>query len=193
MTNFGKLLLVLIIVVALGGTVYFLNRTPATEIPVVEDNIAFEGDNVTITDDSISITPDSTTDSADVLKNKPIAPTTKPIANVSVLGNKNDLVSFSIPVGSAVSGIQTATGVVSGGYFFEGNIIVRILDGSKVVLRSTYGTATMDWMNTGPVSFTTNLDFTGITTGPSYIEIHNDNPSGLPQYDKSILIPVVIQ
>ena len=94
MTNFGKLLLMIVVVVALGGTVYFLNRTPVIEIPAVEDNIAFEGDNVTITDDSISITPDSATDSADILKNKPIAPITKPVANVNILGNKNDLVSF---------------------------------------------------------------------------------------------------
>ena len=193
MTNFGKLLLVLIIVVALGGTVYFLNRTPVTEIPVVEDNIAFEGDNITITDDSISITPDFSTDSADVLKNKPIAPTTKPIANVSVLGNKNDLVSFSIPVGSIVTGVVQANGSVRGGYFFEGNIIVRILDSSKSVLRTTYGTATSAWMTIDPVTFNTTIDFTGLVAGPGYIELHNDNASGLPENDKSILIPVVIQ
>jgi len=193
MTNFGKLLLTVVIVIALSGTVYFLNKTPATEIPVVEDNIAVEGDNIIIIDDSINITPTSATDSADVFKNKPVEPTTKPIVNLNVLGNKNDLVSFSIPVGSVVSGAQTATGIVTGGYFFEGNIIVRILNGSKAVLRTTYGTATTAWMTAGPVSFTTNLDFTGLTTGPSYIEIHNDNASGLPENDKSILIPIIIQ
>jgi len=193
MTNFGKLLLALVVVVLLGGAIYFLNKTPATEIPVVEDNVAVEGDNITITNDSINITPDSATDSVDVLKNKPIAPTVKPVANVNVLGNKSDLVSFSIPVGSTVSGTQIATGTVQGGYFFEGNIIVRILDGSKTVLRNTYGTATTSWMTAGPVSFTTNLDFTGLTTGPGYIELYNDNTSGLPENDKFILIPVVIQ
>jgi len=175
MTNFGKLLLIAVIVVALGGTVFLLNK----KAPVANDvSIPSTEDSITITGGSVNITPS-------------VSP--KDVANVNIFGNKNDLVSFSIPVGSTVSGTQTATGTVTGGYFFEGNIIIRILDGSKNILRTTHGTATTDWMTSGPVSFTTNLDFTGITTGPGYIEIHNDNASGLPANDKSILVPIVIQ
>jgi len=53
--------------------------------------------------------------------------------------------------------------------------------------------ATTEWMTSGPVDFEGNLDFTGLPKGLAYVEIHNDNASGEPQYDKSILIPVIIQ
>lgn len=105
--------------------------------------------------------------------------------------NKSDLVSFSIPMLSQVSGIKEITGTIKGGYFFEGNIILNILDANKKLLRSGHGTATTDWMTSGPVDFKGTLDFTNLS-GPAYVEIHNDNASGLPANDKSILIPIII-
>ena len=111
----------------------------------------------------------------------------------TVLGNKDDLLSFSVLVGSNVSGNMAVSGIVKNGYFFEGNIGINILDINKNVLKSSHGTAITDWMTAGPVSFEGSVDFTGLQTGPAYIEIHNDNASGLPENDKNILIPVVIQ
>lgn len=110
-----------------------------------------------------------------------------------VTGNKDDLVLFSIAPGSKVSGTMTATGSVKNAYFFEANIGVNILDANKNLLKAGNGTATTDWMTSGPVSFTTSLNFTGLPAGPGFIEIKNDNPSGDPTKDKSIFIPVVIQ
>lgn len=131
------------------------------------------------------------------LNKKPSSPEliTVPSSNIQpeILDNKDDLVSFSIAFGSNVSGKIEADGILKGGYFFEGNIPISILDANKNVLRITNGTATTDWMTAEPVSFNTTLDFTGLTAGPAYIEIHNDNPSGLPENDKFILIPIVIQ
>jgi hypothetical protein len=48
-------------------------------------------------------------------------------------------------------------------------------------------------MTVDPVSFMGSINLTGLDSGPAYFEIHNDNASGLPENDKSILIPVVIQ
>jgi hypothetical protein len=53
--------------------------------------------------------------------------------------------------------------------------------------------ATTDWMTSGPVSFEGKIDFSGLPQGPAYFEIHNDNPSDLPENDKSVLIPIVIE
>ncbi len=110
-----------------------------------------------------------------------------------ITGNKDDLVSFSIKPGQEVSGKITATGSVKGGYFFEANIGVNVLDANKKLLRAGYGMSTTDWMTSAPVAFTTSLDFTGLPKGNAYIEIHNDNASGLPENDKSIFIPIVIK
>jgi hypothetical protein len=116
-----------------------------------------------------------------------------PLVDTKILGNVKDLVSFSVNPGEKVSGILTVTGSVKGGYFFEANILVNILDSNKNILKNGHANATTDWMTTEPVSFEGNIDFTGLPKGPAYIEIHNDNASGLPENDKNILIPIIIE
>ncbi len=109
-----------------------------------------------------------------------------------ILGQKDDLISFSILPFTKVHGILSYRGVIKGGYFFEGNIIIKILDVNKKVLKTSNAVAKEDWMTAGPVNFEGNIDFTGLEMGPAYFEIHNDNASGLPKNDKSILIPIII-
>ncbi len=110
-----------------------------------------------------------------------------------VLGNKDDLVFFSIVPNTKVNGILSYRGQVKGGYFFEGNILINILDINKKILKSSNAVAKDDWMTAGPVNFEGNINFTNLKKGPAYFEIHNDNASGLPENDKSILIPIVIE
>lgn len=107
--------------------------------------------------------------------------------------SRGDLVSFSISPNEEVQGVIPYKGVIKGAYFFEANILINILDANKKLLKSGHSTATTDWMTSGPVSFAGNLDFTGLAKGPAYIQIHNDNASGLPENDKYILIPIVIK
>ena len=117
-----------------------------------------------------------------------------PIENKGgILGNKDDLVSFSILPNSKVHGVVSYKGVIKGGYFFEANIVINILDVNKKVLKNSNAMATTDWMTAGPISFEGNIDFTGLPKGNAYLEIHNDNASGLPEHDKSILIPIIIE
>ncbi|MFZ2072793.1 MAG: Gmad2 immunoglobulin-like domain-containing protein, partial [Minisyncoccia bacterium] len=180
-----------VIVVILIGAVFVLNKKPTVEAPTIPNPTLNEGSvDISNQEDSITIQTPAVPSATDIIKNKPIAPVA---ASIGVLGNKSDLVSFSIAPGASVSGVMSASGSVRGAYFFEGNIVVRILGVNKAVLRTTYGTATSAWMTTDPVTFNTTLDFTGLTTGPGYVELHNDNASGLPENDKSILIPVIIQ
>ncbi|MES2315812.1 MAG: Gmad2 immunoglobulin-like domain-containing protein [Patescibacteria group bacterium] len=110
-----------------------------------------------------------------------------------IQGNKDDLVSFSIWPDAKVHGIVSYRGVIKGGYFFEANIGINVLDLNKKVLKNDHGTATGEWMTGAPESFEGNIDFSGLPKGPAYFEIHNDNASGLPEHDKSILIPIVIE
>ncbi len=110
-----------------------------------------------------------------------------------VTGRKDDLVSFSIAPGSKVHGVVAYTGTIKGGYFFEGNIIMHVLNSSKKHIGETHGTATSDWMTAGPVDFKGTLDFSSLPKGPAYIEIHNDNASGLPENEKSLMFPVVVE
>ena len=120
--------------------------------------------------------------------------TQEPIQNKDgISGNKDDLISFSILPYTKVHGILSYRGVIKGGYFFEGNILINILDINKKILKKSNAVAKTDWMTVEPVSFEGNIDFTGLPTGPAYFEIHNDNASGLPANDKSVLIPIIIE
>lgn len=112
-------------------------------------------------------------------------------------GNKEDLVSFSIKPGQEVSGKMKVTGTIKGGYFFEGNLPMIILDVNKNI--TMYGpghaTATTDWMTAGPVSFETEVDFSIIPKGDAYIKIIQDDPSGGESglIVRSIIIPIIIK
>jgi len=110
-----------------------------------------------------------------------------------LLGKKADLVSFSILPNSKIHDIVNYEGSVKGGYFFEANILINILDKDQNVLRQSNAISTTEWMTAEPVSFAGSLDLTGLPLGLAYIEIHNNNASGLPENDKSILIPIVIE
>ncbi|MFA6586273.1 MAG: Gmad2 immunoglobulin-like domain-containing protein [Candidatus Paceibacterota bacterium] len=110
-----------------------------------------------------------------------------------MLGNKDDLISFSIVPYTKVHGILSYRGVIKGGYFFEGNILINILDSNKNILMKSNAVAKTDWMTSGPVSFEGNIDFTSLKKGAGYFEIHNDNASGLPENDKFVSIPIVIE
>ena len=116
-----------------------------------------------------------------------------PENNLEILGNKEDLVSFSVEPGDKVSGILNLSGSIKNAYFFEANIGISLLDENKNVLKEGYGTATTDWMTTEPVSFTTTIDATGLS-GKGYILIQNDDPSGGEGGPaKKIFIPVVFE
>ncbi|NVN97389.1 hypothetical protein HXX01_04145 [Candidatus Nomurabacteria bacterium] len=110
-----------------------------------------------------------------------------------MIGNKEDLISFSVVPNTKVHGILSYRGVIKGGYFFEGNILINILDSNKKVLKNSNAISTTDWMTAGEVNFEGNIDFTNLKKGNAYFEIHNDNPSDIRANDKSILIPIIIE
>lgn len=165
MTKFGKLILFMAVLIFAIGVFIFLQRKPSENISV---------SNLVVNSPVLNI-PES----------KNVQP--------EILGNKSDLISFSILPGAQVSGKESVTGKIQGGYFFEANLVLKILDANKNVLKTVSGTATTNWMTTGPVDFKGTVDFTGLLAGPAYIAIENDNPSGEPANQKQILIPIVIQ
>jgi hypothetical protein len=113
------------------------------------------------------------------------------VAGEKILGNKEDLVSFSVKAGDTVSGLLKLSGIIKNGYFFEGNIEIHLLDSNQKILRSGNGMSTTEWTTAGPVSFNSTIDSLGIS-GPGFIMIRQDDPSGGEGGPaKKILIPVV--
>lgn len=110
----------------------------------------------------------------------------------SELEPASDLISFSVSPGDTIAGVLNFNGAVRNGYFFEANILVNILDQNKKLLKAGHGIATTEWMTAEPVSFSGTIDLTGLPTGLGYIQIANDNASGLSENDKFIYIPITI-
>jgi hypothetical protein len=109
-------------------------------------------------------------------------------------GNKEDFIDLSIAPDSKVHGLVSYRGAVKGGYFFEGNVLINILDDNKVALKKSNAIATRDWMTTEIVPFEGSIDFTELKKGNAYFEIQKDNPAGSEEgVNKSILIPIIIE
>lgn len=109
-----------------------------------------------------------------------------------LLGKADDLIIFSIFPDTRVSGIRSYRGSIKGGWFFEANILVNVLDANKKVLLKSNAHATTDWMTADAVEFEGNIDFTKLPKGTAFIQIKNDNPSDDRTKDKEVLVPVTI-
>lgn len=63
------------------------------------------------------------------------------------------------------------------------------------MLLETYAKAQGDWMTTEYVPFTATLEYTipaTVTDMHGYLILKKDNPSGEPQFDNSLTIPVTL-
>jgi hypothetical protein len=91
-----------------------------------------------------------------------------------------------------VSSPLTITGKARGQWFFEASFPVRLVDSSGVVVTTSIAQAGSDWMTTDFVPFSVILNFDVTTRTPAELVLAADNPSGLPQNDREIKVPVVL-
>jgi hypothetical protein len=101
-------------------------------------------------------------------------------------------VTSTIPF-QTISSPLTVTGEAKGPWYFEASFPVQILDMNNNVLAAVPAQAQGDWMTTNFVPFTATLTFTGVSGQPGMIVFKKDNPSGLPQNEASISIPIIFQ
>lgn len=88
-----------------------------------------------------------------------------------------------------VSSPLEISGQARGNWFFEASLPVELFSSDGQLIVSSSAQALDDWMTTKPVRFSSSLAFsTNATSG--YLVIAKDNPSGLPQNEGSIKVPV---
>ena len=113
--------------------------------------------------------------------------------NTSTPVELNPNVTINSPkVNALVSSPLTVTGEASG-WYFEGSFPVTLLDANGKILVQFYATAQGDWMTSDFVPFISKLTFPKPTTDTGTLVLMKDNPSGLPENDDSIEIPIIIQ
>ena len=105
---------------------------------------------------------------------------------------KEDLIMVESPRAyEEVSSPLVAKGKARGTWFFEASFPVRLFDGNGKELAVLPAQAKTDWMTTDFVDFEVELNFPTTATKNGYLVFQKDNPSGLPEHDNELRVPVV--
>lgn len=124
---------------------------------------------------------------------------------VENIGNeleKADLIRVYSPrPNQAIRSPLTITGEARGYWFFEASFPVVLTDGDGLIMAQGIATAQIDpatgeinWMTTDFVPFEAELAFTvdkNALSNKGTLILHKDNPSGLPEHDDALEIPLV--
>ena len=114
--------------------------------------------------------------------------------NKNILSTSTLIIVDNIKDNQEVSSPITVLGKARGNWYFEATFPVKLIDLDGNVLVSTFATAEGDWMTTDFVNFSTILEYTKSTsTERALIVLSKDNPSGMPEFDQSIYIPVILR
>ncbi len=107
--------------------------------------------------------------------------------------NKNSEVkNLSIKEGREITAPLIVEGEAKGAWFFEASFPIKITDEQGNVLGSSFVQAKGDWMTENFVLFKGEVTYASKTRIKGFLVLAKDNPSGLPQYDRQIKIPVIL-
>lgn len=95
--------------------------------------------------------------------------------------------------GMTVGHTITVTGAARGGWFFEGSLPVQVRDMNNNIIASAPAQAQSDWMTPELVPFAVTITLPTTTVGTVALVVKNDNPSGMPENEKSFEIPLIVQ
>ena len=110
----------------------------------------------------------------------------------------DDLIrNINIEAGDSISSPITITGEARGYWFFEASFPIIIVDWDGRIIAEHYATAEGDWMTEEFVPFTATVEFEtpsaiGIINRGAII-LKNDNLSGLPENDRALEIPIILE
>ena len=119
-------------------------------------------------------------------------PTVKPPIVAPPVETVNDLIRVTTPIrNSVVTPPFRVSGEARGNWYFEASFPIILKNSEGVIIASTNAHATANWMTEKFVPFEASLTFNKQVSGSSgTLILKNDNPSGDPEKDKSIVIPV---
>jgi spore germination protein GerM len=106
--------------------------------------------------------------------------------------DKQNLIRIDSPRPNAtVNSPVTITGEARGHWFFEASFPIRIYDANGKELGWAIAQAQSDWMTEDFVRFEAVLNFEKSTTKKGLLVLQKDNPSGLPEKDDKLEVPIV--
>jgi hypothetical protein len=104
---------------------------------------------------------------------------------------KDDLIRIATPRPNAViASPLTVSGMARGSWFFEASFPVKLFDGNGELLSQGIAQAQSDWMTKEFVPFEATLIFAVPPTSMGTFVLLKDNPSGLPENEDELHVPV---
>lgn len=119
-----------------------------------------------------------------------------PPGTISTIPNiKNDLIVVDAPTpNTVINSPFVIHGKARGNWFFEASFPIELRDMQGNVLQVMIAQAKDNWMTTEFVPFNTNLIFAKPSAPMQAVLVFKkDNPSGLPENDDSVEVPVTLQ
>jgi hypothetical protein len=108
-----------------------------------------------------------------------------------ISGDLKDLIVVDSPkANDVVSSPLVVTGKARGNWFFEASFPVSVEDADGMVLGTGIASTKEEWMTTEFVSFSAQIDFSSSPAKTGMLVLKKDNPSGLPEHDKELRIPI---
>ena len=106
----------------------------------------------------------------------------------------NEIIVTSPSPGEGITSPFLITGQARGSWFFEATAPFDLVDWDGLIIASGYVTASGDWMTDDFVDFSGIVEF----VAPTYknngaLILRADNPSGLPEHDRAVEIPIFFQ
>jgi hypothetical protein len=97
--------------------------------------------------------------------------------------------------GDAISSPLSVSGQAPNSWYFEASFPIVVTDWDGLIIGEGHAQAQSDWTIPGRVPFKATIQFiksscTSDYCGRGSVILKKDNPSGLPQYDASVEIPV---
>lgn len=114
------------------------------------------------------------------------------------IDSKSDMIVLSapVPVGVVNSPLKIS-GQARGGWYFEASFPVVLVDWDGLIIAEAVATADGEWMTSDFVPFTASIEFENPYQAgePDFMKrgtiiLKKDNPSGLPENDDALEIPV---
>ena len=102
----------------------------------------------------------------------------------------NELVLDEPLPNAVIASPLTISGKVRGNWMFEASMPALLLDDKNQVIKQFPITTSDDWMTTDFVHFKITIEFQKPAASSGFLIIKNDNPSGLPEKEKSVRIPI---
>lgn len=107
-----------------------------------------------------------------------------------VVDDETQVILESVQPNDVVASPLVVEGMAVGPWYFEATFGIEVRDGNAGVLGQGYAEAQSDWMTEDFVSFVGTVSFNPGSATSGWLVLIKANPSGEPQYDDEIAIPV---